>query len=319
MIAGIARVLALAGMLAVAVPGARAEVSGWAVALDTRTREGAAETIPATILKPDGSGPFPAIVMLHDCSGLGARSSGAPRRWADLLAGQGYVIIIPDSFSTRGFPEGVCSVPLDTPTDKLRPTYPIQRMYDAYAALAFLRAQPYVDGARVGVMGGSHGGSSTLEAMVQPATANGLLAGEKQKGFAAGIALYPGCAEPYGVWSGKREFGDHGPAVAYDGVYRPIAPLLILVGEKDDWTPARDCAALVERSRAAGFPVDLVVYPGAQHSFDGTGRIYFNSARRNVNVADRRGATTGGDPQAWADSKERVTAFFARTLKGGVK
>ena len=316
MIAGIARGLVLAGMLAVAVPGARAEVSGSSIALDTRTREGTAETIPATILKPDGNGPFPAIVMLHDCSGLGPRSSGAPRRWADLLVGQGYVIILPDSFSSRGFPEGVCTAPPDTPIEKLLRTELIQRMYDAYAALAFLRAQPFVDGAHVGVMGGSHGGSSTLEAMVQPATSNGLLAGEKQRGFAAGIALYPGCAYRYGVWSSQREFGDHGPAVAYDGVYRPIAPLLILIGEKDDWTPARDCEALVQRSRAAGFPVELVVYPGARHSFDSDKRVYFNSARRNVNVAERHGATTGGDPQAWADSKERVTAFFARALKG---
>jgi dienelactone hydrolase len=319
MIAGMARVLVLAGVLALTAPGARADVSGSSIALETHTREGAAETIPATILKPDGSGPFPAIVMLHDCSGLGPRSSGAPRRWADFLAGQGYVIIVPDSFSTRGFPEGICAAPLDTPAEKLRPTELIQRMYDAYAALAFLRAQPFVDGAHVGVMGGSHGGSSTLSAMVQPASVGGLLVREKQRGFAAGIALYPGCSSRYGDWSTKREFVDHGPAVAYDGVYRPIARLLILIGEKDDWTPARDCEALAERSRAAGLPVDLVVYPGARHSFDSAARVVFNAARRNINVADRHGATTGGDPAAWADSKERVTAFFARTLKGEAK
>src|SRR5689334_13741478 len=67
------------------------------------TPVGAQEQIPATLIKPDGDGPFPAVVMMHDCSGLGPRSSGAPRRWADELVGQGYVVAIPDSFSTRGF------------------------------------------------------------------------------------------------------------------------------------------------------------------------------------------------------------------------
>ncbi|HVM80946.1 MAG TPA: dienelactone hydrolase family protein [Stellaceae bacterium] len=317
MVGNIARVFLSAALLAgAAVASARADVTGWAVTLETQKRDGGTEQIPATVLKPDGSGPFPAIVMLHDCSGLGARSSGAPRRWADFLTQMGYVVILPDSFSTRGFPEGVCTAPLDTPVEQMRRTYPIQRMYDAYAALAYLRAQPFVDGAHVGVMGGSHGGSSTLEAMVEPATAQGLLVAEKRKGFAAGIALYPGCGDRYGLWSVKRELGDHGPVLAYDGLYRPIGPLLILVGEKDDWTPARDCQALAERSHEAGLTVDIVVYAGARHSFDSAARVYFNPNRRNLNAPDRHGATTGGDPAAWADSKERIAAFFARTLKG---
>jgi len=34
----------------------------------------------------------------------------------------------------------------------------VRRASDAYEALACLRALPYVDGKRIGVMGGSHGG-----------------------------------------------------------------------------------------------------------------------------------------------------------------
>src|SRR2546426_9879623 len=59
--------------------------SGLSIA--TTTTNGASEQIPATLLKPDGPGPFPAIVMMHDCSGLGARSSGAPIRWGRELVG----------------------------------------------------------------------------------------------------------------------------------------------------------------------------------------------------------------------------------------
>jgi len=292
-----------------------ATVTGWAVSLAVTTIGGQKAEIPATVLKPDGAGPFPAIVMMHDCSGLGARSSGAPRRWGDLLAPQGYVILIPDSFSSRGFPDGVCTVPLDTPADRLRQVAPYARAFDAYAALAWLRAQPFVDGAHVGVMGGSHGGSTTLASVAAPASSTGYLVAEKQRGFAAGIALYPSCGEQYGAWIPKRELGNYGPVSGYTGVYRPIAPLLILVGEKDDWTPARDCEALTSAAKAEGYPVEIKVYPGAYHSFDSGNPVRYVPARRNVNKPDRLGATTGGDPAAWKDAIEQVTAFFARQLK----
>jgi len=42
---------------------------------------------------------------------------------------------------------------------------------------------------------------------------------------------------------------------------------LILVGELDDWTPAKDCMRKVARW-SAGPAVELVTYPGAYHDFD---------------------------------------------------
>jgi dienelactone hydrolase len=88
-----------------------AEVSGATESALTVTPVGSSLEIPATLIRPEGAGPFPALVIMHDCSGLGARSSGAPARWAAELVRQGYVILIPDSFAPRGFPEGVCVIP----------------------------------------------------------------------------------------------------------------------------------------------------------------------------------------------------------------
>lgn len=293
-----------------------ARYTGWQATMPTTMRDGGTEQIPATLLKPPGDGPFPAVVVLHDCSGLSARSSGAPMRWATLLAGQGYVAIIPDSFSTRGFPEGVCTQP-DEAVPRLRLVAPIQRAYDAYAALAYLRSFPFVDGEHVGVMGGSHGGSTTLAAMVTPASDRAPLVEERRHGFAAGIALYPGCANQYGRWSATHEFGNHGVVTGYSGVYQPIAPLLILIGERDDWTPAKPCEELAERAAAAGYAVAIKVYPGAQHSFDSSAPVRSLPNRRNANSETGRGATTGGDPVAWADAIKEVTVFFAKELKAG--
>lgn len=276
------------------------------------TTGGIPQDIPAALLKPDGDGPFPAIVILHDCSGLGPRSSGSPGRWAQLLASAGYVIILPDSFTPRGYPGGVCTV---SPTARTDTVNPLPRAYDAYATLAYLRTLPYVDGAHVGVMGGSHGGSTTLVVDTMPVSRVAPLAAERRSGFAAAIALYPGCAGHFGTWDVQRSGGRIGPVTQYLGTYQPVAPLLILVGEKDDWTPAEHCRVLAERADAAGYPVTIKIYPGANHAFDGTSPIRYLDNRRNANKPEGHGATTGGDPAAWADSIVAVKAFFARYLR----
>jgi dienelactone hydrolase len=87
------------------------------------------------------------------------------------------------------------------------------------------------------------------------------------------------------------------------------------VGEIDDWTPAKPCEELTARAQAAGYPVRLKVYPGAQHAFDNSAPVRFLPNRRNANSETGRGATTGGDPVAWADAINEVTTFFAKTLK----
>ena len=238
----------------------------------------ASPSIPIALMKPEGSGPFAGVVILHDCSGLGPRSSGAPRRWAKTLVDQGYAVAMPDSFATRGFENGVCT---DAAKDRAR-VGPARRVADAYEALAYLRAQPYVDGAHVGVMGGSHGGATTLLVMKAP----------RADGFAAGIALYPSC----------------------NGIapYHATAPLLILAGELDDWTPAPICERLARAARGAA--VRIKVYPNARHSFDSANPKRYVANRNNMNAPGGKGATTEGNAEAWADSIREVTAFFRAHL-----
>jgi len=173
---------------------------------------------------------------------------------------------------------------------------------DAYAALAHLRTLSYVDGKHIGLMGGSHGGSTTLTSMIAPESEADLLAKERRAGFAAAVALYPGCVASRRTWSNA-------------GVYQPVAPLLILIGDKDDWTPAEPCRRLTEAAQQAGYPVTIKIYPGAYHSFDSGYPGRYVATRINPNVASGRGATTGGDPAAWADSIREVVDFFGRYLR----
>ena len=257
------------------------------------------------------TGPFPAVVIMHDCSGLGPRSSGAPIRWARELVERGYVIVVPDSFTTRGHAGGVCTNPSPSRND----VAPARRALDAYAALAYLRTLTYVHGSRIGIMGGSHGGSTTLASVVAPETEREPLAQEKRTGFSAAVALYPNCAARLGGWRTVRQAGGSGPITNYVGVYKPVAPLLILIGENDDWTPAEPCRQLTEIARQAGYFVSIKVYPGAHHSFDSNFPVRYDPARVNGNSPTGRGATTGGDPKAWDDSVREVIAFFGQHLK----
>jgi len=269
------------------------------------TNAGAVDKLPMpyTLTKPAGDGPFPAVVILHDCSGLGMRSSGSPARWAGQLMQDGYVTIWPDSFTLRGHPKGVCT---DGSPPIVRFT---ERAADAYAALKYLQSLPYVDPKRIAVMGGSHGGSSTLATIVDlPANRT------ETPGFAVAIALYPGCGRRIGPWSVVRGKAPGSPITGYTGVFKPLAPLLILTGELDDWTPAEPCRRMTERAKAAGYPVDIKIYPGAHHSFDSSSPVRFRAERRNFNVAGGLGATTGGNAQAWEDAVIQVREFLARHL-----
>ena len=65
--------------------------------------------------------------------------------------------------------------------------------------------------------------------------------------FRAAIAYYPLCVLP--------------------GVMM-TAPMMILIGEADDWTPADRCREMIAKARPDGAPIALTVYPGAHHAFD---------------------------------------------------
>jgi dienelactone hydrolase len=292
------RALAFCGVLLAPVAEAASSDDRWDPTVTITLSVSADDRIPATLTLPPGRAPMPAVVIAHDCSGLGPRSSGAPARWARVLEQHGYITIRPDSFTPRGLPDGVCT----DPSARRNIVEPALRSRDVYAALDYLRTHPAVDPGRIGLMGGSHGGTTTLGAML--ALDDGDPRAAVRRGaFAAAVALYPSCA------AGSRSW--HTPT----NVYRPVAPLLILIGDKDDWTPASACQSLADAARAAGHPVTLKVYPGVHHAFDSDRPVRYVAGRINAHAPGRRGATTGGNAEAWADAIRQVLAFFGEHLR----
>jgi dienelactone hydrolase len=247
----------------------------------------AAARLDGVLVLPDGPGPFPALVMLHGCTGLRTRTGAIQRKlrfWAEHLRGLGYASLLVDSFTARGIDE-VC-----TGRHMLSPVR--DRADDARGALRYLQGRPEVHADRVGLLGWSNGAAATLSVLFDE--------GSAARDFRAAVAFYPNCARKY---PGGPEF-------------RPYAPLYVLVGALDDWTPAAPCMTLVDRARAAGAPIAIKVYPGAHHAFDAPSTpVRYRPEVKNHNKLDGdSGATVGTDPAARADAIDEVTRFLAAEL-----
>ena len=172
-----------------------------------------AETIEGYLSKPEGSGPFAAVVYLHGCNGL---SKNARDRVAKLMTGWGYVSLAVDSFTTRGIKESC---------DQLLPS----GQADALGALHYLSKLAFVDPHRIAVIGSSRGGIIALQ--VASSHPVDLFAVPDELKFKAAVAYYPLCG------------------VATDQL---TIPTIILIGELDDWTPAKDCERWMERRAGKG-------------------------------------------------------------------
>ena len=90
------------------------------------------------------------------------------------------------------------------------------------------------------------------------------------------------------------------------------APLHVLIGESDNWTPAGPCVELIHRVSAAGAPADIVVYPDAYHDFDDPD---LPLQTRDHIWTPSGTATIGTNPAARADAIVRVTAAFRAKLQ----
>lgn len=85
------------------------------------------------------------------------------------------------------------------------------------------------------------------------------------------------------------------------------APLLILIGEVDDWTPASRCVAMMPKGKTYS-EVMLKVYPGAFHGFD--------TLEANYNARGSRGMHhIQYQAEADADSITQVKGFLEKHLK----
>jgi len=246
-----------------------------AAAADTVTFKGMSATgggkpimLTGNLTKPQGEGPFPAVVMLHGCLGMGwyEKYFGI---WARRIASWGYVSLQVDSFGPRGESD-ICGA------DRISTIPTPMRAQDAHDAKSYLAGLPFVDRNQIALMGWSHGGWSVLSAIDETISIQ-----NRGDPFRVAIAFYPYCAVPL------RGFN---------------APLMILIGELDDWTQPELCQLRMPSGKTA-HEIILKVYPEAYHCFDFEGLDTYVSGHRLLY-----------NPKATSNAIQQVRKFLAKHL-----
>jgi dienelactone hydrolase len=239
---------------------------------------------------PQGSGPHPAVVMMHGRHG--AYSSLAHgvydaktltkrhKMWGEFWAAHGYIALHVDGFGPRGYPAGFAKGTYSDRPEELNEV--TVRPFDAYGALRYLRTRHDVMPDRIGVQGWSNGASATLATIAR--NTPGMQNASLESGFRAAVAFYPGC----------------GLQDRFKKTYRTYAPVLLAIGTDDEEVSPKLCQELNEIGKRDGDRIEFILYNGAEHDFDDPG-----SKKQSV-AANRK---------AKADSMRRAEAFFARYLK----
>lgn len=245
--------------------------------------------IKAWVFLPDGAAPRGSVVALHGCGGLyasqGARKgllNARHQAMADMLVGQGYAAVFPDSLTPRGESE-LCTQKMGT-----RRIDQTQRRADVLGTLTWVAAQPWASAGRIALLGWSHGGSAVLAAtdlsradvraqLLQPALA---------------VAFYPGCS------------------AALKSGYRPSTRLVLMLGEKDDWTPPGPC---VELGKAVGAEIHL--FADSYHDFDNpVGQVRLRLDVPN-GVHPGQGVHVGPNPAAREQAYARLRELLAQAFR----
>ncbi|MDR3523266.1 MAG: dienelactone hydrolase family protein [Acetobacteraceae bacterium] len=188
----------------------------------------------ATLITPDGPGPYPGVLVLHTSGGL----READLAYARALAKAGYVALVPAFLNAYAISY---SRRQESFTTSAEPIYA-----DLVSALDTLRQNALVRGGKLGAVGFSNGG---YFAMWLAATGK----------VSAGVSYY-------GALSGA---GSDVPQQRFQQAFaKASAPVLILHGTADRIVPVGAAKHLAGIVAAAGSVHELRLYEGATHEFE---------------------------------------------------
>lgn len=183
--------------------------------------------VRAYVAKPQGEGPFPAVIMIHEFFGLNESIVGK----ADLLAEEGYLVVAPDTFrgsTTSWIPRAIYQVITADQTDVNA---------DLDSVYAWLESQSDAAQDRVGVAGFCYGGRASL------------LYSLHNDRLAATVIFY-------GLSETDPEVLRNLPG-----------PVLGIFGGADQSIPLSEVDVFEKGLVAAGVPHQISVYEGQPHAF----------------------------------------------------
>ena len=223
-----------------------------------------------SLIKPEGFDPanrYPVVVYVYGGPATQTVTDSWPGRGDHLfnqyLAQQGYVVF---SLDNRGTPR--------RGRDFGGALYGVQgtvEVADQLKGVEWLKAQPWVDGSRIGVQGWSNGGYMTL-----------MLLAKASDQYACGVAGAPvtdwglydthyterymnlPAANPAGYTEGRV-------LTHIDGL---TSPLLLIHGMADDNVLFTNSTSLMSALQQRGQPFELMTYPGAKHGLSGANALH---------------------------------------------
>ena len=237
----------------------------------------------AQLYKPDGDGPFPTVIALHSCGGLGGHAEPVQARyrdWVEQLLKAGHAVVLPDSYGSRELgPQ--CRV------KERRVLARRERLADIVATRRWLAQQNWVAQDRVSLMGWANGASALLWAVRPQSWRN------DGPDFRSAVAFYPDCRISAGLgWSAR-------------------VPTLLLIGAKDDVSSPAACRQMVEGARGRSALARIEVYPGASHDFD-RANLPLRAIGGGTDASLPERGHIGTDTEARSDSQKRVAEWLAR-------
>ena len=186
-------------------------------------------TLLGYLARPEGDGPFPAVLMLHEWWGLNEGIT----ELADALAEQGYIVFVPDAYRGRL----ATQIPLAL---YLRLSTPDAKIHaDLDAGLDYLRGLADVDPARVATVGFCFGGEQSLQMSLR-----------RPDDLAATVMLY-------------------GSLVTEAARLGPLRdqPFLGIFGATDAQIPVSEVRAFEAALNSLNAPATITIYEGVGHAF----------------------------------------------------
>jgi dienelactone hydrolase len=200
------------------------------------TQDTTIESVRARFERPEGKGPFAAVLVIHPGGGV----RGVPLDYGRRLRDWGYVALVIDTYGSRN---------IRSTADVGSRQGTRYQMADLYGALSWLSQRPDIDKQRIATLGFSRGGQTAISAIAAVETLPDYLRdGLPRPGkMALGIGVFASCIDVDNL--------------------RIEGKLLMLVGDRDRERNVECVGELTAKARAAGFAAEAKVYPGARHDY----------------------------------------------------
>jgi carboxymethylenebutenolidase len=194
----------------------------------TVTYKSGDETVSGVLYTPQGKGPFPALIVIHEWWGL----NDWVKEQAAKLADQGYEALAIDLYRGKvaTTPDEAHQIMRGVPEDRAK--------RDLHAAFDFLAEQPNVKKDRIGAIGWCMGGGYALDVALQEPT------------LAADVINYGHLAtDP-------------------DALKKVNAPILGLFGGQDKGITPEDVHKFEQTMKQLGKKIEVKIYDDAGHAFE---------------------------------------------------